>query len=232
MQIHIDRGGQRFGPYGLEEVKAHLASGVLLSTDLGWADGMQDWVPLTQLPGVTAPGIAPPPPHTSVGQSAGKKKLFIGIGATVGVCVIGVAVWFLFIKGDAGKANAVDGSDGKRAGQTLAEFIKDKRIYTAHNDENLGIVYGITQFNADGTLFYGVEHSGSMRIQRPEKVQHRYEVNGLVIKVVESQQGVEDKEFTITFQNVPVIEGDNHVFQSSDGVSQTESVAKVTSGPF
>lgn len=238
MQVHIDRNGERYGPYSIEDINAYLANGTLLPTDLAWQDGMADWMPLSEFSGVGDPEMpVGAHTHTSLGQSPGKKKLFIGISATVGVCVIGVVVLLSMGKDEATSPEENNSAAGARtgeqkAGQSLSEFIKDKRIYIANNDEDLGIVYMIQQFNADGTFFNGVEHSGSMRIQRPEKVQQRYEVNGLVIKVVESQQGVEDKEYTITFQNIPIGEGDNLVFQSSDGESKKESVAKVTSGPF
>jgi len=62
MQIHIDRGGKRFGPYSVEQVNANLADGSLLPTDLGWTDGMADWVPVTQVTGVTSAEATPPPP--------------------------------------------------------------------------------------------------------------------------------------------------------------------------
>ena len=62
MQVHVDRGGERYGPYSLEDVNAYLANGTLLPTDQAWQDGMPDWVPITQIPGVTAPGGAAAPP--------------------------------------------------------------------------------------------------------------------------------------------------------------------------
>ncbi len=62
MQIHIDRGGERFGPYSLEDVNRYLADGTLLPSDLGWHDGAMDWVPLPQVQGVNAGGPPPAPP--------------------------------------------------------------------------------------------------------------------------------------------------------------------------
>ncbi len=72
MQVHVDRGGERFGPYNLEDVNAYLTNGTLLPTDQAWQDGMPDWVPITQIPGVTAPGgaAAPPPPPTPAAGAA------------------------------------------------------------------------------------------------------------------------------------------------------------------
>ena len=58
MQIHIDRQGQRFGPYPLEQVNQYLASGNLLPTDQAWYEGAPGWMPITQVPGVTAPAFA------------------------------------------------------------------------------------------------------------------------------------------------------------------------------
>ena len=72
MQVHVDRGGERYGPYSLGDVNAYLANGTLLPTDQAWQDGMPDWVPITQIPGVTMPGGAagpPPPPAPAAGST-------------------------------------------------------------------------------------------------------------------------------------------------------------------
>ena len=72
MQVHVDRGGERFGPYNLEDVNAYLTNGTLLPTDQAWQDGMPDWVPIIQIPGVTMSGgaAAPPPPPAPVAGAA------------------------------------------------------------------------------------------------------------------------------------------------------------------
>ena len=46
MQIQIDRNGERYGPYSIEEVNSYLANGTLLPSDNAWHDGMPDWVPI------------------------------------------------------------------------------------------------------------------------------------------------------------------------------------------
>ncbi len=66
MQVHVDRGGERFGPYSLEEVNVYLANGTLLPTDLAWQDGMTDWVPIDQVIGVVMPAAKSSPPLSSV----------------------------------------------------------------------------------------------------------------------------------------------------------------------
>jgi len=64
MLVHINRGSERYGPFSLEEVNAYLANGTLLSTDQAWQDGMTDWIPITQIPGVARHGgdaVSTPP---------------------------------------------------------------------------------------------------------------------------------------------------------------------------
>ena len=56
MLVHINRGSERYGPFSLEEVNAYLANGTLLSTDQAWQDGMTEWIPITQIPGVAKHG--------------------------------------------------------------------------------------------------------------------------------------------------------------------------------
>ena len=75
MQVHLERSGQQFGPYSIEEINAYLSSGQVLPTDMAWYDGAPGWVPLPQVPGVQA-GDPPPapsaPPPTPTSASAGE----------------------------------------------------------------------------------------------------------------------------------------------------------------
>ena len=138
MQVHIDRGGQRFGPYSVEQINSHLADGTILPTDLGWTDGMTDWVPVTDVPGVAAATPPPPPPPAveeaiaglpsagvaavpTVAKSAGNKKLLIGIGAGVGVlalAAVGILVVYPKLSDDGGNLdpNAFDEGENTAPG--------------------------------------------------------------------------------------------------------------------
>ena len=88
MQVHIDRGGERFGPYSLEEVNAYLANGTLLPTDQAWEDGMADWVPIEQIPGVTlAGGSAPPPPPPAPAAGASCPQCQAPVEASQVICM-------------------------------------------------------------------------------------------------------------------------------------------------
>jgi len=70
MMIHIDRGGERMGPYSLEDVNRYLADGTLRPSDLGWYDGAADWVPVTNIEGVVAAGgVVPPPTPGAAGST-------------------------------------------------------------------------------------------------------------------------------------------------------------------
>ena len=69
MKIHIDRSGERKGPYSLEEVNRYLAEGTLRPSDLGWYDGAADWAPVTNIEGVVAAGAVPPPTPGAAGST-------------------------------------------------------------------------------------------------------------------------------------------------------------------
>lgn len=60
MQIHIARDGQRLGPFPLEDVNRQVATGSVALTDLAWYEGIPQWIPLSQVPGVIAPGTNRP----------------------------------------------------------------------------------------------------------------------------------------------------------------------------
>ena len=55
MQIHVAKNGQKMGPYSEAQVREMLASGSIAGTDLGWHEGLADWVPLSSLLAGAAP---------------------------------------------------------------------------------------------------------------------------------------------------------------------------------
>ena len=68
MQIFINRNNQKFGPYTLDHIHTYLTSGQIQLSDLAWYEGIQDWVPLAQVPGVQGLQlqVAPPPPPSII----------------------------------------------------------------------------------------------------------------------------------------------------------------------
>ena len=65
MQITINRDGENFGPYSLDEVRDLLANGTLKETDLAHTEGSENWTPVSTLPGLQSPGT----PEAKSGQS-------------------------------------------------------------------------------------------------------------------------------------------------------------------
>ena len=174
MQIQIDRNGERYGPYSIEDVNSYLANGTLLPSDNAWHDGMPDWVPIRQIQGVILPGgdASPQQPTPAVegvdrlqseatAPQGGKRTLWILLGAVAVVC-LAVGGYFIFSsdqpddekddKSGAEKSasgasgSAVSGDWGSRFGRSakLAVALKSKR-----NIGSLGLGGGINDYRQD-----------------------------------------------------------------------------------
>ena len=75
LQFFVARPEQNYGPYSLQEVNSHLATGHIKAGDLAWHEGAAGWMPLNQISGVVIPPVpvAPPPafyPHPAHPNSA------------------------------------------------------------------------------------------------------------------------------------------------------------------
>jgi membrane protease YdiL (CAAX protease family) len=79
--IYINRDGETYGPYTLEGAKAYLSAGSLAMDDLGWHEKLEGWLPLSQIPELSA--VARPP-----GLPWGPVK-------TVGLSLCILVAWFL-----------------------------------------------------------------------------------------------------------------------------------------
>ena len=67
----LSRNGQQFGPYSLDELRRYLAEGRVALSDLAWSAGMPAWVPVSQLPGMSAPvSLRPVAPHPAAYRPA------------------------------------------------------------------------------------------------------------------------------------------------------------------
>ncbi len=49
MKIFISRDGERTGPYSVKEINARLKDGTLLPSDLACQEGVEEWVPLSEM---------------------------------------------------------------------------------------------------------------------------------------------------------------------------------------
>ncbi len=54
----VSRGGQRFGPYSRDQIRAHLAEARMTPSDLVWAQGMPGWLQASQVSGLL-PSFSP-----------------------------------------------------------------------------------------------------------------------------------------------------------------------------
>ncbi len=67
MNYMLMRNGQQYGPYTLADLQRYVAAGNILVSDLVKSEGMDNWVPLSQIignipvPAPAAPQWTPPP---------------------------------------------------------------------------------------------------------------------------------------------------------------------------
>jgi hypothetical protein len=61
MKITIRKDGRNYGPYSLDEVRQHLASGSVALTDLVFIEGASEWTTLNLVSGITSARLPPPP---------------------------------------------------------------------------------------------------------------------------------------------------------------------------
>ena len=80
MNILVSKNGGQLGPFTREEVLARLQSGEVLTTDLGWYEGLPTWVPLGHFMGGVAaePGSGMPPPPLPVMASPVPERVASG----------------------------------------------------------------------------------------------------------------------------------------------------------
>jgi anti-anti-sigma regulatory factor len=52
MQIYISKGGQRYGPYSVEELRQQLDSNVFTTGDFASCDDGRSWIPISEVPGI------------------------------------------------------------------------------------------------------------------------------------------------------------------------------------
>lgn len=60
----VDGGGQQVGPMSVDDLKGHVANGLVAAHTLVWSEGMADWLPASSIDGLfsaPAPQAAPAP---------------------------------------------------------------------------------------------------------------------------------------------------------------------------
>ena len=127
MTYHVARGSQQLGIFSLEDVRAKLASGEFLLSDLAWTEGMAEWQAFSSLPGAAGeapPRLPLPPTMPAVPQLIINPKtsptaiwsLVLGIGSMVCGCFTGLPAIVLGIM----SLKAIKASNGTLGGRGLA----------------------------------------------------------------------------------------------------------------
>ncbi len=65
MNYMLMRNGQQYGPYTLADLQRYVAAGNILVSDLVKSEGMENWVPLSQIIGNIPVPVAPAPQWTA-----------------------------------------------------------------------------------------------------------------------------------------------------------------------
>lgn len=113
MQIHINRDGQDFGPYSLDQVHQYLQDGSIVASDMAWYDGAPDWMPLPKVPGVKVPAGA-----AAAGGAGKKTVVWISIAAVAAAAITGAIVFVVMNKGDGKPSQSAQGASGESGGES------------------------------------------------------------------------------------------------------------------
>ena len=89
-------GGQQYGPITEEALRQWLREGRVGSSDLVWSEGMAQWLPASQVSGLTVGAAVPPgPPFQAVRPHRGAMVLIFGILGLVCCLLFGIAAWVM-----------------------------------------------------------------------------------------------------------------------------------------
>jgi uncharacterized RDD family membrane protein YckC len=98
MEIYLSQGGERVGPYALEEINRRLAAGTLNPSDLGWSETSPGWKPLVSFVGVIMPGGASstPLPLRIATPIAGHTRRYAGFWVRTAAYLIDAFIVVIF----------------------------------------------------------------------------------------------------------------------------------------
>ena len=108
MQIFISRDGQQAGPYSVEDINACLKDGTLLPSDLACQEGMEEWVPLSEMEfselnvptGESESNLEPSEDHTELSDSSDVNERIVATGFHQDIYFyrsIGIAILFAIL---------------------------------------------------------------------------------------------------------------------------------------
>ena len=56
MNIYLTQNGQQLGPYTVAQLQDLVKGGTVTMADFAWYEGLPNWVPLAQIPGMVVAG--------------------------------------------------------------------------------------------------------------------------------------------------------------------------------
>ena len=154
MQVYVNKGGQQFGPFTVEQLRQYVRQGNFTTSDHACHDG-QNWITVAQVPGFAATvqsGSAKPssrirenrasavsgakrrPVVTSQIQVKAKKGshlLWYAIGGLV-LLLAGLSIWLL----QTGESNARKAEELRMAGREGLEQLRNEAIEISDVDDH------------------------------------------------------------------------------------------------
>ena len=108
MHVYVNKDGQQFGPYTVEQLRMYVQQGNFTTADLACCDG-QNWVKVAEVPGFATGGnsvttlqqsqaVQEQPVPTDASNPPSKKKkiiLWSSIGGIAALLVAGLLIWLL-----------------------------------------------------------------------------------------------------------------------------------------
>ncbi len=89
LQWYVSQGEQQFGPYTGEQLVEFSAAGNITPEAMVWAEGMAEWLPASQIPGLFPNGVPPQPAPAPIAHAApafgSKPAAGLGAHAPLGV---------------------------------------------------------------------------------------------------------------------------------------------------
>ena len=92
--VYLERDGQQFGPFSIEEAQRYILEGRFGAQDLGWIDGMPEWLLVAQIPQLQA-GAAPPAVRLTLPEANPTYYLTASLAITFPFnLVIGIPIYY------------------------------------------------------------------------------------------------------------------------------------------
>jgi hypothetical protein len=205
-KVIINRNGERFGPYTLDEARAYLAEGRILHSDTATVEGTEKWLSVATILGIAAPApplpAAAPPPLPGLTKKNSATRVLLVVGAFVFIIILFAIIGKVRSNSPEGTVRSfLDAAIAHRDGSAfLADGVNEsKNPITSHevtsyelNNTADDVVSATVHFKGTRTqgrpTYDGMGHNtgriitGSEEIDMPEQIRFRVK-NGRITEV-------------------------------------------------